>query len=128
MSRYILVEENTNGILLPQTITFPMMIPLAQSRKIMIGEQLSFWHSPVITDSNGIKSRGEKQFLFDALVYDYFIEQIVNIPEHLHFLCWAMPKSDSIELLCKRKGVSPETFAIIFFFTKDLTMRNKSYE
>ena len=127
-NRYLVTNENINGILCPETITFPMMFLAEKHRRIEVGQHVNFWYSPIQEDKNGIKSYREKMFVFEALIYDYYFDQIGRIPEHLHFLCWGMPKTNSIDLLCKKMDISHDSFVAVVFFTKDLTMRNTSYE
>lgn len=124
----IVFNENINGKLCPETITFPMVFKADNPNKFKVGQHFDFWFSPERIDRNGIKSYSEKQFLFKALIYDFYQEQMFKMPEHMFFLYWGKPKTETMEIICQRLKIAIDTQVIMAFFTKDLSTKNPSYE
>lgn len=124
----ILFHENINGKLCPETVTFSMIFKFVPSRKIQVNQHFDFWYSPKHRDANGIESLKQKEFAFQALVYDFFCEKICKLPNHMLLLYWGKPKDVSIEIICSRLSITPDTLVVMAFFTKDLTARNPLYE
>jgi hypothetical protein len=120
----LLFQENINGKLCTETITFPMVfkIPSNSKDKLYIGRCYDFYSRQENTDNNGIKSFSEKIKLFTAQVWDRQEDLLNCIPAHILFLHWGKPHLEVVEILCKRLNIEPETKVVIAFFTKDLSI------